>query len=150
MKAILKKLQAMAPAIFAGTPVLFAYLYGSQVKALSHPYSDLDIGIVTEDIAIEACLELELKLALRFDEKLNHRIPTEVRILNHLPLTVKGRILGEVRLIYSIDEEKRVAFETRVRKAYFDFLPAIQQYHHTYRQHTIAESQHGIARKDNR
>ena len=140
-----QKLQSVAPAIFAGSPVLFAYLYGSHVKALSHPYSDLDIGIYIEDIDIEACLDLELSLALRFDEQLNHRVQSEVRILNHLPLTVKGRILGESRLIYSIDEEQRVTFETRVRRAYFDFLPVIHQYRQTYRQKTIAESRHGIS-----
>ena len=85
-------------------------------------------------------MNLELSLSLRFDEQLNHRVQSEVRILNHLPLTVKGRILGESRLIYSIDEEQRVAFETLVRSAYFDFLPVIQHYRETYRQHTIAES----------
>ena len=105
---------------------------------MSHPYSDLDIGIFTEDIEIEACLHLELTLALSFDEKLDHRIQSEVRVLNHLPLTVKGRIMGEARLIYSVDDEKRVAFETMVRKAYFDFLPVIQQYRQIYRQHIIA------------
>ncbi|GAB6909893.1 conserved hypothetical protein [Desulfosarcina cetonica] len=144
MEQLLKKLKAVSPAIFEGTPVLFAYLYGSHAKALSHRYSDLDIGIVTEKISIEASLHLELALALSFDERLGHRVQTEVRILNQLPLTVKGRILGETKLIYSIDEEKRVAFETTVRKAYFDFLPVIQHYRHIYRQRTIAESQHGI------
>jgi predicted nucleotidyltransferase len=145
MKSILLKLKNVSPAIFEGTPVLFAYLYGSHAKALSHRYSDLDIGIVTDETSIEASLHLELSLSLRFDEQLRHRLQTDVRILNQLPLTVKGRILGEARLIYSIDEEKRVAFETMVRKAYFDFLPVIQQYHQIYRQQTIAESQHGIA-----
>ena len=145
MEQILRKLQAVSPAIFERTPVLFAYLYGSHAKALSHRYSDLDIGIVTEEIPIKASLHLELALALSFDEQLGHRVQTEVRILNQLPLTVKGRILGEAKLLFSIDEEKRVAFETMVRKAYFDFLPVIQQYRQIYRQQTIAESQHGIA-----
>jgi hypothetical protein len=138
MRPILKKLQTVAPTVFDGTPVLFAYLYRSCAKELMHLYSDLHIGIFTEEVDIEACLRLELTLALSFDEKLDHRIQSEVRILNHLPLTVKGRILGEAKLIYSVDEEKRVGFETMVRKAYFDFLPVIQQYRRAYRQQIIA------------
>lgn len=145
MNQIEQKLKAVAPTIFTGSAVLFAYLYGSYAKALSHPYSDLDIGIYIEDIDIEACLDLELFLALRFDEQLNHRVQSEVRILNHLPLAVKGRILGESRLIYSTDEEQRVAFETLVRSAYFDFLPVLRQYQQTYRQKVIAELRDGIS-----
>ena len=136
-----QKLQAAAPGVFEGTPVLFAYLYGSFVKALLHRFSDLDIGIFVEDMDIKSCLELELSLALRFDEQLNISVPSEVRILNHLPLSVKGRILGQAELIYSRAEEKRVAFETQVRKAYFDFLPVIRQYRQAYRQRTITESE---------
>ena len=145
MNEIKQKLQAVAPAIFRGTPVLFAYLYGSFVKALSHPFSDLDIGVYVEDMGIDACLDMELSMALRFDEQLSARVQSEVRILNHLPLSVKGRILGEAELIYSRAEEKRVAFETQVRKSYFDFLPVIRQYRQTYRQRTISELRHGIA-----
>ena len=144
MNEIKEKLQVVAPGIFERTPVLVAYLYGSYVKSEFHSFSDLDIGIYVEDMDAKACLDLELSLALHFDEKLNHSVQSEVRILNHLPLPVKGRILGEAMLIYSRDEEKRVAFETQVRKQYFDFLPVIRQYRHTYRQKTIAESQHGI------
>ena len=140
-----QKLQAAAPGVFEGSPVLFAYIYGSFVKALVHPFSDLDIGIFVDDMDIDACLELELSLALRFDEQLNISAPAEVRILNRLPLSVKGRILGEAELIYSRAEEKRVAFETQVRKSYFDFLPVVHQYQQAYRQRTLRESRHGIS-----
>ena len=49
---------------------------------------------------------LELSLALRFDETLRGAIQAEVRVLDQLPLSVKGRILGEAQLIYSRAEEK--------------------------------------------
>lgn len=140
-----QKLRVAAAGIFEGTPVFFAYLYGSYAKAVLHPFSDLDIGIYVEDMDIKDRLDLELLLALRFDEQLKHRVQTEVRILNHLPLSVIGRILGESILIYSRVEEKRVAFETQVRKAYFDFLPVIRQYRQTYRERMLEEFQHGIS-----
>ena len=101
MTDIKQKLHTAAPIVFEQTPVLFAYLYGSHAKGLSHPFSDMDIGIFVEDLDIKACLDLELSLALRIDEKLDHVVQSEVRVLNHLPLVVKGRILGEAELIFS-------------------------------------------------
>jgi hypothetical protein len=85
-------------------------------------------------------LDLELALSLRIDENLGHAVQAEVRNLNHLPLTVKGKILGEGELIYCKDEAKRIEFETQVRKAYFDFLPVIQQYQNAYRERVLRDS----------
>ena len=127
MNEIEQQLKEVAPDSFEGTPVLFAYIYGGYVKSLAHPFSDLDIGIYVDNIDIRDCLDVELSLSLVFDEKLNHCVRTEVHILYHLPLSVKGRLLGEAKLIYSINEAARVAFEKQVRMAYFDFIPVIRQ-----------------------
>jgi len=132
MNDLREKLREIAAQIFEKTPVLFAYLYGSYAKGLSHRFSDLDVGIYAEDLDLKSCLDLELSLALRIDENLGHVVQSEVRVLNHLPLVVLGRILGDGELIYSRDENKRIEFETQVRKAYFDFLPVIQQYQNAY------------------
>ena len=134
MNEIKRKLRAIGPGIFDETPVLFAYLYGSYAKGLHHRFSDLDVGIYTEGLDLSSCLDLELSLALRVDEKLDHAVQSEVRVLNHLPLVVKGRILADGELIYSRDERSRIEFETQVRKAYFDFLPVIHQYQNAYRE----------------
>jgi predicted nucleotidyltransferase len=128
----------IAPAVFEDTPVVFAYLYGSYAKGSSHAFSDLDVGIFVDGLDEGAYLNLELSLSLRIDEKLGHGVQAEVRILNPLPLTVKGRILGEGELIYSRDERTRIEFGTQVRKAYFDFLPVIQQYRNAYRERLLS------------
>ena len=138
MNELKQKLRKIAPAVFEGTPVLFAYLYGSYAKGLSHRFSDLDVGIFVEDRDRKACLHLELSLALRIDENLDHVVQSEVRVLNHLPLVVQGRILGDRELIYSRDEMKRIDFETQIRKTYFDFLPVIQQYQNAYRERALS------------
>ena len=137
MSELKQKLRAIAPAIFQETPVLFAYLYGSYAKGLSHPFSDLDVGIYVEVLDKMSCLDLELSLALGIDERLNHTVQSEVRVLNHLPLVVKGRILADGRLVYSRDEMSRIDFETKVRKAYFDFLPIIHAYQEAYRERAL-------------
>jgi predicted nucleotidyltransferase len=145
MNDIGQKLQKIAPQVFEETPVLFAYLYGSYATGLSHPFSDLDIGIFVEGSDTKACLDLELSLALCIDEKLDHVAQSEVRVLNRLPLVVKGRVLAEGQLIYSRDENKRIEFETQVRIAYFDFLPVIQQYQNAYRERALSVRGHDVS-----
>ena len=126
--SLVQQLCTGAAALFEQTPVLLAYLYGSHVKALSHPFSDLDVGIFVDNLA----------LSVRIDETLGHVVQSEVRALNHLPLAVTGRILGEARLVYSRAENKRIDFETQVRMAYFDFLPVIRRYQEEYRKKLVS------------
>ena len=144
MTDVKEKLQTIAQDLFGESAVLFAYLYGSYATGLSHPFSDLDIGIFVEGLDRRACLDLELSLALSIDESLDHVVQSDVRVLNHLPLVVKGRILTDGQLIYSKAEDKRVEFETQVRTAYFDFLPVIDQYQRVYREKALAVPANGI------
>jgi hypothetical protein len=132
-KSLLKqKLHEIAAPIFEGTPVLFAYLYGSYAKGSPHPFSDLDIGIFVEGLSTRDCLRLELSLSLKLDELLDHAVQSDVRVVNHLPLVVTGRMLADGELIYSKAEDARIDFESRVRRAYFDFFPVIHQYQRSY------------------
>ena len=128
MSTLIQQLLKKAPSIFAETPVLFAYLYGSHAAGLPHPFSDLDIAIYAPAMQPKKCLDLELSLSLQVDEVLDHAIGTDVRGINHLPLAIQGQIITDGMLIYSRAEEQRIEFETRVRKLYFDFLPVINRY----------------------
>jgi uncharacterized protein len=145
MAGLKQKLNQIAPSVFVETPVLFAYLYGSYAKGVAHPFSDLDVGIFVEGLDTGACLGLELSLALRIDEGLDHMVQSEVRVINHLPLIVKGRILTEGELIYSKSEDKRIAFETQIRKIYFDFLPVIRQLRNAYREKLLSRCSKSMA-----
>jgi predicted nucleotidyltransferase len=132
MHNLRKKLHEIAPLIFDGTPTLFAYLYGSHAKGLTHPFSDLDIGIFVEHSALKDCLKLELSLSLRVDELLGHVVQSDVRVINHMPLLIVGSMLVDGEIIYSRAENERIDVETQVRKAYFDFMPVIHNYRKTY------------------
>jgi predicted nucleotidyltransferase len=138
MTPLEQELRKHAPPLFEATPVLFAYLYGSRVTKQSHPFSDLDVGIYVDPDDVKANLQLELSLSLSIDKALDHAVQSDVRILNHLPLAVTGRILGEAKLIYSRSEQRRIGFESRVRRAYFDFLPVIHQHQETYRKKLLS------------
>jgi predicted nucleotidyltransferase len=127
------QLDEIALRLFGNTPVLFGYLYGSYAGGVPHRFSDLDIAVFVREIDPAACLELELTLSLRIDKALDHAAQSEVRIINHLPLVVKGRILTDGVIIYCVDEAARVDFECGVRRAYFDFLPVLQFHDKSFR-----------------
>jgi predicted nucleotidyltransferase len=129
---ILKSLIRLAPRIFKNQPVLFAYLFGSFATGCVHPFSDIDIAIYTGKVSSAKSLDLELFLSLKFDEKLDCKAKSEVRIINNLPLVIKGQIISDGLLIFSANDVERVDFETRVRRSYFDFLPVIQNYQRVY------------------
>ncbi|MCJ7594831.1 MAG: nucleotidyltransferase domain-containing protein [Desulfobacterales bacterium] len=118
--------------IFDNHPVLFGYLYGSYATGAVHPFSDLDIAVYSARTSTREKMRLELTLALEIDERLGHRTDSEVRVINDLPLVVKGQIVTTGILIYSRDDALRADFETSVRKLYFDFLPAIRSYERQY------------------
>ena len=126
------ELERIAPDIFARTPVLFTYLFGSYATDFVHPFSDIDIGVYIGHSHYRRTFDLEMSLAIEIDEKLAVGIPADVRVINDLPLVITGKILTDGILIYSKDEVARVDFETAIRSEYFDFLPVIRAYHRAY------------------
>lgn len=129
---LIQELQRTCAGIFDGFPVLFAYIYGSHATGAAHPFSDLDIGVYLENDSMERSLDIEMDLSLALDKQLGHRIETDVRCLNMLPLNFVGQILTESIVLYSRNENARIEFEVRMRKMYFDFMPMIQRYHEAY------------------
>lgn len=113
-------------------PVLFAYLYGSHATGTAHTFSDVDIALFLSEDVTDEIVRLEADIALAFDDALSHRVATDARAINHSSLVLQGEIVTEGILLYSCDEVARVAFETRVRMAYFDFQPVIKAYHAAY------------------
>jgi len=138
IERIHSNLLTLAPQIFGNYPVLFAYLYGSYATGLVHPFSDLDIAIYVNKISRRQYLDLELSLALEIDERLEGGVPSEVRVMNELPLIITGKIVTEGVLLFSRDEIIRVDFETSIRDAYFDFLPILQRYQRTYMEDLVS------------
>ena len=130
------KLIKKADAIFGDTPALLAYFYGSCATGQSHPFSDLDIAIyLRTPLNISKSKKLEMDLALRIDSILSNEPPSDVRIINHLPIAVAGQIISEGILIYSIDEYVRIEYESFIRRLYFDFMPFIKHYQQEYLTH---------------
>ena len=81
---------------------------------------------------------MELTLALILDKVLTGAPPSEVRIMNFLPLVVVGKIIAEGVLIYCKDDQARIEYESNIRSAYFDFLPFINSYRRMYFEQMIS------------
>jgi predicted nucleotidyltransferase len=97
--------------------IVFSYVFGSFAK--EDNFRDIDLGIYVSDIGDISPLELELKIEAELDEIIH--IPTDVRIINHAPLSFIYNILKDGILILDKDRSLRSDFEGLIFKKYFDF-----------------------------
>jgi predicted nucleotidyltransferase len=105
-------LRVAARAELPSLPVIFAYLYGSQIGRRSRPDSDVDIGIAIDP----ACGDPERVASRVADALIAHAGVggIEVTVLDGAPVRVLGRVLRHRVVLYSRDEPARVEFESRV------------------------------------
>jgi predicted nucleotidyltransferase len=105
-------LRVAARAELPSLPVIFAYLYGSQIGRRSRPDSDVDIGI-----AIDPASGDPERVASRVADALMAHAGVggiEVTVLDGAPVRFLGRVLRHRVVLYSRDEPARVEFESRV------------------------------------
>ena len=129
-----------APTVLEKRPVMLCYLYGSYARGDVHSFSDIDIGIYLKKMNSGKMLDIELSLALEFDEIVGSGCNVDVRSINNMPLVMKGKIITEGILLFSRDDPFRIEFETSIRKAYFDFRPFIIQYNNSYIANCLIET----------
>jgi predicted nucleotidyltransferase len=131
---IIVRLRRELPAILEPYPVVAAYVYGSVVADCLRPGSDVDVALVLRpDAALTAYerMRLDLEVATEIEARCGVR-EADVRGIQDAPLRVQGRVLTEGQLLYSGDEEARVAYEVRTRTRYFDFLPVLTMMREAY------------------
>lgn len=109
-------------------PMVALYLYGSAARGRVTPLSDLDLAAlfpsrVSEDRRWRELPLLGSAVARRLARRTSEALEVDVHDLSSLPIAVQGRVLTEGILVLSLDEGRRVRFEDRTRRRYFDFLP---------------------------
>ena len=131
---IMADLRLHLPDILQHRPVLLAYAYGSVAAGCPTPLSDVDIALVlTPDCKLDAHQRFMLELEIEAEIEKHCGIHNaDVRGINDAPLRVQGQVVTRGRLLYSKDEDFRVAYEVRTRKLYFDFQPVLAMMREAY------------------
>jgi predicted nucleotidyltransferase len=102
--------------------VAAAYLYGSAAVGRAGLLSDVDVALVPAggvSAKDRGPLLRELTVAL---ERAYPRAPFDVRFLDELPVSIRGRAVANSRRVLDRDPSARVAAEVRARMDYHDFL----------------------------
>lgn len=107
--------------LFKEYNIVFAYLFGSQAEGRTGLLSDIDIAVYFDGrISQKDCFDLKLKLIGDLTD-IFRRDDIDIVVLNEAPYVLENRILREGRLIYSGNERKRNAYETKAFIDYFDW-----------------------------
>jgi len=105
--------------------VLVAYLFGSHAKKIQTPQSDIDIAVLLSETP-QKLLEYYLHFMNKLSEILGNNV--DLIILNTSPPLLKYQVIKYGKIVYSRNEEARVAFEARAQSEYLDFSRAIARY----------------------
>ena len=107
---------------FAGTPVVFAFLFGSHATGRARADSDVDVAVYLHEALADPSDMLPMSLDLAGRLAAASGLPRiEVVVLNDAPLGLLGSILRERNVVYSADEAARVRFESTMRSMAMDF-----------------------------
>jgi len=108
--------------------ILFAYLFGSAATQKGFNLkSDVDLAVYLDEKRVKDTFEKRLKLMAETERVL--RRETEVIVLNDInSIFFKFVIIKEGELIFERDHQKRVEFELKTMRDYFDFKPFIVKY----------------------
>lgn len=104
--------------------ILFAYLHGSFVT--DELFNDLDIAIYCKEMPAVEMLDYELRLEEKLERHL--KIPVDLKSLNNAPVSFCYMVLKKGINIVVSDDKRRVGFEMRTYRKYFDFQPYRRRY----------------------
>lgn len=107
--------------------ILFCYLFGSRAYQGFTPKSDIDIAVYLDEKKYEDFFEKRLELIFEISKNLKKE--ADVVILNTAPLILKYMIFNEGKLIFEKEKEKRMNFELKTMREYFDFKPILEKYY---------------------
>jgi len=120
--------EEIAPLFRAYPFITVVYQFGSTVRDLEGPLSDLDIAILVDDERAPSAIELlriELLLAYELQKQLTIS-EVDIVTLNRQRLSLQYSVLRTGRLIYEVDPKYRIRFTQKVVQAYLDFQPTLK------------------------
>lgn len=114
--------------LFFREKVIFAYLFGSQVKKETGTLSDIDLGVYFDEQLTKSEM-FNRKLKILFEISMFFKKDdVDLVILNDVYPLLGHRIIKEGIVVFSMDEKKRLDFEHKIITAYLDFKPFLEKY----------------------
>jgi predicted nucleotidyltransferase len=110
----------------AARGITAAYLFGSVARGEARAGSDVDVAVLTAAGPPPGLDGLYLALADALEQHLGRRV--QVVVLDRAPLDLVHRVLRDGRLLLDRDPSRRIAFEVRARREYFDLQPILRRY----------------------
>ena len=126
MRSISK--EEIAPLFRAYPFIAAAYQFGSTVRDLEGPLSDLDIAILVNDEQAPSAIDLlriELLLAYELQKQLTVS-EVDLIALNGQRIPLQYTVLRTGWLIYEADPKYRIRFTQKVVQDYLDFQPTLE------------------------
>ena len=88
---------------------------------------------VREILRCQKVIHIEIELAnLGYSQ-------ADVRVINNAPAKVRGRVVAEGTLLYSLDEDQRAEFEKKALAEYHDLQPMLREQLGAYVHSTLAD-----------
>lgn len=113
------KIKRLAPCL-KRSPLLFAYLFGSQAKGGTTPRSDVDIAAYFPP-SLSKARQSELRLSLTSElMSVLKRDDLDLIVLNEAPPFLAFQAIQPGVVLFSRDELARTRFEARTMSLYFD------------------------------
>lgn len=121
MDAVEHSLRRAAAEVLPSEPVRVAYLFGSRARGTARAGSDVDVAVLL-DPSVEASdrLGVQLRLARRLAAASGVG-DIDLVVLDGAPLPLRGRVVQEGRVVFSVDEAARVEYDSRTAREFFDY-----------------------------
>lgn len=115
---------AASPAAAEG--IVTAYLFGSVARGEAGAASDVDVAVLTGAGPPPGLAGLYLRLQGELERRLG--VPVQVTVLDRAPVDLIHRVLRDGRLLLDRNPSRRIAFEVKARREFFDLQPILRRY----------------------
>ncbi|HVF61497.1 MAG TPA: nucleotidyltransferase domain-containing protein [Thermoanaerobaculia bacterium] len=116
---------------FAASPlaaegIVTAYLFGSVARGEAGAASDVDVAVLPAAGPPPGLAGLYLRLQGELERHLG--LPVQVTVLDGAPVDLIHRVLRDGRLLLERNPSRRIAFEVKARREFFDLQPILRRY----------------------
>ena len=111
--------------------IQIAYIYGSYAKGNPTIFSDIDIGIITNEKFKESSLYFA-DLSSNIEKQFNYKIKVDLRILNNAKPRFMFQVLNNSILLFFRNRSFMHEFELKVMSMYQEIKPMLDMYDKIY------------------